>query len=266
MVEDPLLVDADPELRFHQIFEGRQDQLDPEGAPAAFDVGAEAPVEVLDRQTAAGGEGPVDALHVGQDRLIGRQFEIDDVVDPNVVAVVDLAVERPGVFEVVERRFDGLELGWCADDFDADDIVDALPIGIESDAPRSYAVGDKPFCRPAHRSGGAWRADAVERIGTMVARSAGGEGTGNVDDFAGELLCDPARDLVGDAANSLAANNGGELAVREGHQAHPDGSARKELLRQLAVPVDELGHPRGWVGRRGDDRGSHLVFVRNLSR
>ena len=43
----------------------------------ALDVGPEALGEVVDRQSAAGGEGPVDAGHVGQDHFLGRQLEVD---------------------------------------------------------------------------------------------------------------------------------------------------------------------------------------------
>ena len=70
LLEDPLLVDADPELRLHQVLEGGEDELDAKGPAAGLDIGAEARFEALFMQAAAGGERPVDALHILQDHLV----------------------------------------------------------------------------------------------------------------------------------------------------------------------------------------------------
>jgi len=59
----------------------------------------------------------------------------------------------------------------------------------------------------------------------------------------------------------ITPDDGGEAAVTVGDDAHAHGGPRKELLGQLAIPVDELGDPRRRVGGRGDDRFAKLVLV-----
>ena len=82
-------------------------------------------------------------------------------------------------------------------------------------------------------------------------------------DLTGELFSDSTRNLVGNSSDALAAHDGRQPAVAEGYKAHADGGARKELLRQLPVPVDELGNPGRRVRSGRDDCRPHLVLTRD---
>ena len=105
--------------------------------------------------------------------FVGRQLEVDQVVDSDIGAVVNLAVKRPGVLEVVERRLDASSSVSCADDLDADDVVHPLPVRVESEPARADTVGDQAFGGPAHRRRGVPGGLSISRQPGAAARGAG---------------------------------------------------------------------------------------------
>ena len=164
----------------------------------------------------------------------------DQVVDALVRPGVDLPLKGKGVLEVIECRLEVLELAWSSDDFDTDDVVDPVLLRVECDAPRADAIGYQTFGGAADCCGGTGWCDFSIRSGDG-SWPAGRQRAGDGNDLAAELFGDPSRDLVGNASDTFAANDGRQLAVAKGYQTHADGGAREELFRQLAIPIDELG-------------------------
>ena len=251
------------ELRLHQVVEGGEDELDPKGAAAALDVGAEAsrrgPRARRPRPAANDQSMP---CHVGRGSPRWRQLEVDQVVDADIGAGVDLAVEGPGVLEVVEGRLDG-----------GSSSV-GVPMTLTPMTSSTRCFSGSRVMRPERMRSATSRSAApptagrsarwgmVSRSRRRAAGSAGRQRSGPRSSISPVSCSATRRDTLSAMRRMrLRRTMAASRPLRQGDEAHADRSAREKLLRQLAVPVDELGDPGRGMRGGGDDRRAHLVLA-----